>query len=58
MHKIPKPKPTAGERKDREFEFVACALPALIQICRVECTPEGMVNATRMLRQVYRDAFK
>lgn len=44
--------------RDREFEFVARALPALIQICAVEATPEGMVRTTRMLRQVYRDAFK
>lgn len=52
------PTPNERSRKDKEFEFVACALPALIQICKVECTPDGMVNATRMLRQVYREAFK
>ena len=47
-----------SSHRDREFEFVARALPALIQICAVEATPEGMVRTTRMLRQVYRDAFK
>lgn len=48
----------SGNARDREFEFVARALPALIQICAVEATPEGMVRTTRMLRQVYREAFK
>ena len=52
------PKPIERSSKDREFDFISCALPALIQSCGGQCTPEGIVKTTRMLRQVYREAFK
>lgn len=48
--------PSSGA--DREFEFVTRVLPALIQICRVECTQQGLSDTVRMLRNVHRDSFK
>lgn len=51
-------RPTTSPSIDREFEFVTRCLPALIQICAVGSKQEGITEAARMLRHVYRDTFK
>lgn len=48
----------AASGDDREFEFVARVLSASIQACAVTYTREGLTDAVRMLRNVYRDGMK
>lgn len=41
-----------------ELEFVARVLSASIQACAVEYTQQGLAEAARMLRNVYREAMR
>lgn len=43
---------------ETEFEFVARVLSASIQACAVTYTREGLTDAVRMLRSVYREGMK
>lgn len=46
------------EPVSQEFEFVARVLSASIQACAVEYTQQGLAEAARMLRNVYREAMR
>lgn len=43
---------------DQEFEFVTRCLPAMISACMVGSEQERITEAARMLRNVYREAFR
>lgn len=48
----------AAGGNNEELEFVARVLSASIQACAVEYTQQGLAEAARMLRNVYREAMR
>ncbi len=51
-----RPAPSLGA--DREFEFITRVLPAMLQACMVGREQKDIVEAARMLRNVYREGMR